>query len=145
MCMWFGFNQAINFCHFSNLLTLSFFAGATSTSPKFELYFLVSIHVHMINNRMSLDFDHFQSLIKKEDICRGQELKEFLGYTGDGHIAFVRKVPENVGPRIDQVSSLVLLIKCRPVHRGGAGCRGVETHSTTWANYFKTMQFFSRK
>ena len=31
MCMWFGFNIAVNFCHFSNLLSLSFFAGATST------------------------------------------------------------------------------------------------------------------
>ena len=39
MCMWFGFNPAVNFCHFSTLLTLSFFAGATSTSPKFDLYF----------------------------------------------------------------------------------------------------------
>ena len=33
--MWFGFNPAVNYCHFS---TLSFFAGATSTSPKFDLY-----------------------------------------------------------------------------------------------------------
>ena len=39
MCMWFGFNPAVNFCHFSALLTLSFFADATSTSPKFDLYF----------------------------------------------------------------------------------------------------------
>ena len=39
MCMWFGFNPVVNFCHFSILLTLSFFAGATSTSPKFDLYF----------------------------------------------------------------------------------------------------------
>ena len=38
MCMWFGFNPAVNFCHFSTLLTSSFFAGATSTSPKFNLY-----------------------------------------------------------------------------------------------------------
>ena len=38
MCMWFGFNPAVNFCNFSTLLTLSFFAGATSTSPKFDLY-----------------------------------------------------------------------------------------------------------
>ena len=37
MCMWFGFNPAVNFCHFSTL-TLSFFAGATSTSPRFDLY-----------------------------------------------------------------------------------------------------------
>ena len=26
ICMWFGFNPAINFCHFSTLLTLSFFS-----------------------------------------------------------------------------------------------------------------------
>ena len=39
MCMWFGFNPGVNFCHFSTLLTLSFFAGATSVSPKFDLYF----------------------------------------------------------------------------------------------------------
>ena len=38
MCMWFGFNPAVNFCNFSTLLTLSFFAGVTSTSPKFDLY-----------------------------------------------------------------------------------------------------------
>ena len=41
MCIWFGFNPAVNFCHFSILLTLSFFAGATSTSPKFDLYFVI--------------------------------------------------------------------------------------------------------
>ena len=39
MCMWFGFNPAVNFGNFSTLLTLSFFAGETSTSPKFDLYF----------------------------------------------------------------------------------------------------------
>ena len=38
MCMWFGFNPAVNFFHFSTLLTLSVFAGATSTSPKFDLF-----------------------------------------------------------------------------------------------------------
>ena len=43
MCMWFGFNPAVNFCHFCNLLTLSFFAGTTSTSPKFDLYFYINI------------------------------------------------------------------------------------------------------
>ena len=41
MCMWFGFNSAVNFCHFSTLLTLSFFAGVTSTSPKFDLFFYI--------------------------------------------------------------------------------------------------------
>ncbi|WAR17364.1 SNX19-like protein, partial [Mya arenaria] len=42
------------------------------------------------------------SLLKRPDICNGEELKQFLGYSGDGHIAFVRKIPENTGPRIDQ-------------------------------------------
>ena len=40
MCLWFGFNPAIKFCHFSTLLTLSVCAGATSTSPKFYLFFM---------------------------------------------------------------------------------------------------------
>ena len=39
-----GFNPAVNFCNFSILLTLSFFAGATSTSPKFDLYFCLLLH-----------------------------------------------------------------------------------------------------
>ena len=43
MCMWFGFNPAVNFCHFSTLLTLSFFVGATSISPTFDLYFHLSL------------------------------------------------------------------------------------------------------
>ena len=40
MCVWFEFNPAVKFCHFSILLPLSFFAGATSTSPKFDLFFI---------------------------------------------------------------------------------------------------------
>ena len=40
MWMWFGFNPAVNFCHFCDLLTLSFFAGATSISPKFDLFYI---------------------------------------------------------------------------------------------------------
>ena len=47
MCMWFGFNPAVNFCNFSTLLTLSFFAGATSTSPKFDLYFVSFVYILM--------------------------------------------------------------------------------------------------
>ena len=55
MCMWFGFNPAVNFCHFSILLTLSFFAGATSTSPKFDLYFWTqhqNIYIDIIECRV---------------------------------------------------------------------------------------------
>ncbi|XP_033742273.1 uncharacterized protein LOC117328815 [Pecten maximus] len=44
-----------------------------------------------------------KSLIQKLDICNGSELKEFLAYEGDGHIAFVRKAPEISVPRIDKM------------------------------------------
>ena len=39
MCLWFALNSAVNFCHFSTLLTVifQFFAGATSISPKLDL------------------------------------------------------------------------------------------------------------
>ena len=54
MCMWFGFNPAVNFCHFSTLLTLSVFAGATSTSPKFDLFSLLTITLPGISNKHCL-------------------------------------------------------------------------------------------
>ena len=54
MCMWFGFNPAVNFCHFSTLLTLSVFAGATSTSPKFDLFSLLTITVRGVCNKHCL-------------------------------------------------------------------------------------------
>ena len=46
MCMWFGFNPAINFYHFSSMLTviLQFFAGVTSASLKFDLYYFFTIY-----------------------------------------------------------------------------------------------------
>ena len=56
MCMWFGFNPAVDFCHFSTLLTLSFFAGATSTSPKFNLYLYLQVLRTCIKSRMSSNF-----------------------------------------------------------------------------------------
>lgn len=46
--------------------------------------------------------NYLKNLIKKEDICNGPELKEFLAYEGDAHIAFVRKAPEINVPRIDK-------------------------------------------
>ena len=54
MCMWFGFNPAVNFCHFSTLLTLSFFAGATSTSLNFDLYICYS---HLLDKHQNLHPD----------------------------------------------------------------------------------------
>lgn len=46
--------------------------------------------------------NYLKNLIKKEDICNGPELKEFLAHEGDAHIAFVRKAPEINVPRIDK-------------------------------------------
>ena len=56
MCKWFGFNPAINFCHFSTLLTLSVCAGATSTSPKFYLFFF---QLFMMDEALSKFFSCF--------------------------------------------------------------------------------------
>ena len=58
MCMWFRFNPAVNFCHFSTLLTLStlsFFAGATSSSPIyfFRPYYLVYYSVLFFQDFMA--------------------------------------------------------------------------------------------
>ncbi|XP_076072193.1 uncharacterized protein LOC143044184 [Mytilus galloprovincialis] len=46
---------------------------------------------------------YLKSLIQIDDICNGPELNEFLAYEGDGHIAFVRKTPENSMPRFDKM------------------------------------------
>ena len=68
MCMWFGFNPAVNFCHFSTLLTLSVFAGATSTSLKFDLFFLFKTNgrkcdfeypIHVIINSCEIESMYF--------------------------------------------------------------------------------------
>ncbi|KAK7488948.1 hypothetical protein BaRGS_00019752 [Batillaria attramentaria] len=44
-----------------------------------------------------------KSLIQVEAVCNGPELREFLAYEGDSHIAFVRKAPEINMPRIDKM------------------------------------------
>lgn len=41
-----------------------------------------------------------KSIITKADISNGCELKEFLGFSGEGHLAYVRRA--STGPRIDQ-------------------------------------------
>ena len=51
----------------------------------------------------NIDKRHLQALVMKPDVGNGPELKEFLGYHGDAHIAFVRKAPESSIPRIDQM------------------------------------------
>ena len=63
MCMWFGFNPAINFCHSSTLLTLSVCAGATSTSPKFYLFFFHGLKMCMwFGFNPAVNFCHFSTL-----------------------------------------------------------------------------------
>ena len=56
MCMWFGFNPAVNFCHFSTLLTSSVCADATSTSPKFYLFFFVTFSTLRTSSFCDLSF-----------------------------------------------------------------------------------------
>ena len=42
MCMWFGFNPTVNFCHFSTLLPLSFF-NFSQVRHQFDLYLLTTV------------------------------------------------------------------------------------------------------
>ncbi|XP_067664484.1 sorting nexin-19-like [Haliotis asinina] len=44
-----------------------------------------------------------KSLIQIEAVCNGPELREFLAYEGDGHIAFVKKAREISVPRLDKM------------------------------------------
>ena len=44
MCMWFGFNPAVNFCHFSSLFTLSFFAGVTQLHQSLIYIYIIFCH-----------------------------------------------------------------------------------------------------
>ncbi|KAL3891856.1 hypothetical protein ACJMK2_004101 [Sinanodonta woodiana] len=58
---------------------------------------------YTVETRKKVLETYLKGLIDKPDICNGPELKEFLGYEGDGRIAFVRK-PSDVGARrIDQM------------------------------------------
>ncbi|KAL4218053.1 Sorting nexin-19 [Mactra antiquata] len=55
-----------------------------------------------VDNRKQLLESFLKSIIAKPDLCNSHEVKQFLGYSGDGHIAFVRKTADSTGPRIDQ-------------------------------------------
>ncbi|XP_076457272.1 uncharacterized protein LOC143291305 [Babylonia areolata] len=44
-----------------------------------------------------------KSLIEVEAVCNGPEMREFLAYEGDSHIAFVKKPSEINVPRIDKM------------------------------------------
>ncbi|KAK7091845.1 uncharacterized protein [Littorina saxatilis] len=44
-----------------------------------------------------------KSLIQVEAVCNGPEMREFLAYEGDSHIAFVKKATEINVPRIDKM------------------------------------------
>ncbi|KAL8574955.1 hypothetical protein ACOMHN_052120 [Nucella lapillus] len=44
-----------------------------------------------------------KSLVEVEAVCNGPEMREFLAYEGDSHIAFVKKPTEINVPRIDKM------------------------------------------
>nr|KAI8732576.1 sorting nexin-19 [Biomphalaria glabrata] len=45
---------------------------------------------------------YLKDLITNEAICNGPDLREFLAYEGSSHIAFVKKSPDVLVPRIDK-------------------------------------------
>ncbi|XP_014784879.2 uncharacterized protein LOC106879713 [Octopus bimaculoides] len=56
---------------------------------------------NVTQRRKFLD-NYLKNLIKKENISNGPELREFLAYEGDAHIAYVRRTREINMPRIDK-------------------------------------------
>ncbi|XP_029650222.1 uncharacterized protein LOC115223689 [Octopus sinensis] len=56
---------------------------------------------NVTQRRKFLD-NYLKNLIKKESISNGPELREFLAYEGDAHIAYVRRTREINMPRIDK-------------------------------------------
>lgn len=59
-------------------------------------------------NLMTLLLLYFQDLIEIEAICNGPDLREFLAYEGDSHIAFVKKSPDITVSRFDKVSFIIV-------------------------------------
>ncbi|XP_041360552.1 sorting nexin-19-like isoform X2 [Gigantopelta aegis] len=56
-----------------------------------------------VESRRSFLDKFLKGLIAVEAVCNGPELRQFLAYEGDGHIAYVRKSPEMSVPRIDKM------------------------------------------
>ncbi|XP_050419333.1 sorting nexin-19 [Patella vulgata] len=56
-----------------------------------------------VESRKAFLNQFLKSLIEIEAICNGPELREFLAYEGDSHIAFVKKSSEISVPRIDKM------------------------------------------
>ncbi|BFZ21063.1 hypothetical protein BsWGS_24102 [Bradybaena similaris] len=77
---------------------------------------------------------YLKDLIEIEAICNGPDLREFLAYEGDSHIAFVKKSPDITVPRFDKMmmrglSEVVDRIKALPniPQEVMSGLRGRET------------------
>lgn len=49
-----------------------------------------------IEKRKNTLENFMKSLLEKDDVCSSPEIKEFLAYDGNAHIAFVRKVPDSI-------------------------------------------------
>ena len=61
ICMWFGFNPAVNLYHFSTLLTSSFFSFS---QVRHQLH-RSSIYFILVLSQLTLIFRHFLMLLKK--------------------------------------------------------------------------------
>lgn len=47
-----------------------------------------------------------KALLEKDNVCSSQEIKEFLAYDGNAHIAFVRKAPDSIQPLSKMIRSV---------------------------------------
>ncbi|XP_059158195.1 sorting nexin-19-like [Physella acuta] len=78
-----------------------------------------SVDKETVESRRIFLEKYLKDLIEVEAICLGPDLREFLAYEGDSHIAFVNKSPDITVPRFDKmlmrgVSGVVDRIKALP-------------------------------
>lgn len=59
-----------------------------------------------IEKRKNTLENFMKSLLEKDDVCSSPEIKEFLAYDGNAHIAFVRKVPDSIQPFTKMIRSV---------------------------------------
>lgn len=59
-----------------------------------------------IEKRKNTLENFMKSLLEKDDVCSSPEIKEFLAYDGNAHIAFVRKVPDSIQPLTKMIRSV---------------------------------------
>ena len=97
ICMWFGFNPAINFCHFSTLLTLSFFSFSQVRHQlhrsSIYIYLLMCKTISQIVDRATKNLILIDVINYISDACTKKRVPTFFCCF---HIIFIPNPPKTV-------------------------------------------------